>query len=316
MQSNTSQKVPRSKIVSLYREAMAKGLPVDDVDQVIQKWHNRQTVTEQVETNADENREYNLKHQIPAIIRYGALLVPFSFIAIGIFLVGNAVVPLAQYYFESTVPTAQAKMISPVPDNAVVTVATETAAPTSLADSSISLGSGPQIIDEDLDYTNLANWFAGAVPDQLAADGATEDTYIIDIPSLDIKEAEVTLGGTDLDESLIQYPGTAEPGDSGSPVIFGHSVLRQFYNPSLKNPRRYVSIFSTIMTMEPGEEIFVTHEGVRYRYLVESKTEVQPEDVYILTQEYDARRLKLVTCTPEGTYLRRGVVTAVLEADV
>jgi len=66
------------------------------------------------------------------------------------------------------------------------------------------------------------------------------------------------------------------------------------------------------MTLKNGDEIFVTYDGIKYRYLVQEKTEVQPEDVYILTQQYDARQLKLVTCTPEGTYLRRGVVTAQL----
>jgi sortase (surface protein transpeptidase) len=45
---------------------------------------------------------------------------------------------------------------------------------------------------------------------------------------------------------------------------------------------------------------------------VQEKTEDKPTDVYILNQQYDAARLKLVTCTPEGTYLRRGVVTAQL----
>ena len=66
------------------------------------------------------------------------------------------------------------------------------------------------------------------------------------------------------------------------------------------------------MTLKNGDEIFVTHEGVKYTYIVQEKTEVKPTDVYILAQQYDAARLKLVTCTPEGTYLRRGVVTAQL----
>ncbi len=122
----------------------------------------------------------------------------------------------------------------------------------------------------------------------------------------------MAVGGTDLNSSLIAFKGTALPGNPGSPVIFGHSVLRQFYNPSEKNPRRYNSIFSTIMTLDIGDKIYVTSGGVKYTYAVSLKKEVNPEDVYILTQKYDAKQLKLVTCTPEGTYLRRGVVTAQL----
>ena len=115
-----------------------------------------------------------------------------------------------------------------------------------------------------------------------------------------------------MNKSLIAFPGTALPGEYGAPVIFGHSVLRQFYNPNEKNPRRYNSIFSTIMTLKNGDQIYVTHDNIKYTYVVQEKTEVKPTDVYILNQKYDAAHLKLVTCTPEGTYLRRGVVTAQL----
>ncbi len=67
------------------------------------------------------------------------------------------------------------------------------------------------------------------------------------------------------------------------------------------------------MTMKPGEKIYVTYDGIRYTYSVQKKVEVKPEDTYILEQEYAAKQLKLVTCVPEGTYLRRGVVLAQLE---
>ena len=66
------------------------------------------------------------------------------------------------------------------------------------------------------------------------------------------------------------------------------------------------------MTLKTGDEIYVTYDNVKYTYVVQEKTEVKPTDVYILSQKYDAQSLKLVTCTPEGTYLRRGVITAQL----
>lgn len=172
----------------------------------------------------------------------------------------------------------------------------------------------PIILDSPLDYTNLSNWFGATAPELLQHQQAQSE-YTIDIPSIQVTNAKVVVGGTNLNKSLIQYPGTALPGDVGSPVIFGHSVLRQFFNPSEKNPRRYNSIFSTIMTMKKGEKIYVTRDGVKYTYVVQDKTEVKPEDTYILAQKYDTKQLKLVTCTPEGTYLRRGVITAVLATD-
>ena len=174
--------------------------------------------------------------------------------------------------------------------------------------------SEPIILDTALDYTNLSNWFGSDDAPQFAQDAEEGQviSYMIDIPKVDVKNAIVAVGGTDLNHGLIQYPGTANPGQAGSPVIFGHSILRQFYNPDESNSRRYKSIFSYIMTLERGDKIFVTVEGVKYTYVVQSKTEVKPTDTYILSQRYDARQLKLVTCTPEGTYLRRGVVTAQL----
>jgi LPXTG-site transpeptidase (sortase) family protein len=67
------------------------------------------------------------------------------------------------------------------------------------------------------------------------------------------------------------------------------------------------------MTLKIGDEIIVRDDAITYTYKVTSKTEVKPTDVFILDQDQTSRQLKLVTCVPEGTTLRRGVVTAVLE---
>jgi sortase A len=158
---------------------------------------------------------------------------------------------------------------------------------------------------QQLDYTKPENWFPDAgYPSQNIS---KITSYSISIPKIRIDSMTVTIGGTDLSKSLIQYPGTASPGELGAPVIFGHSILRQFYNP-----KNYMSIFSTIMTLTPGDEINIRYDGVAYNYRVIDKIEVKPEDVQILEQKYNGRYLKLVTCVPEGTYLRRGVVIAEL----
>lgn len=170
----------------------------------------------------------------------------------------------------------------------------------------------PVVVAEELDFTDLSNWFPQASGMSLTMPGPLK-TYKLSIPSLNIIDAEVAVGGTNLDKHLIQYPGTADPGEYGSPVIFGHSVLRQFYNPAITNPRRYFSVFSTIMTLKNGDRIDLSSDGVNYTYRVIGKTEVKPEDTYILEQRHDIRALKLVTCVPEGTTLRRGIVEAQLE---
>lgn len=308
--SKKHPKIIQSDLIELYRKALRQGLSIEDIESKINRHLKRLSVSEYIEEKEDEIREEVEKKKIPKAVRVGAFILPLLFLSIGLYLVGSAVVPIITAYVNED-SSKMAQLAAPIPQEQVMDVT-----PLVVTQSNV-LGSETtevEIVDEELDYTNLSNWFSGGNLPQLQTDvqkpAMTE--FILDIPKLNIENAVVAVGGTDLNKSLISYAGTAFPGEPGAPVIFGHSVLRQFYNPSVKNPRRYNSIFSTIMTLKAGDEIYVTADGVRYTYVVNGKTEVKPEDVYILTQKYDARQLKLVTCTPEGTYLRRGVVTAQL----
>lgn len=303
----------KDQLVLLYRRALLHGVSLDEVEDRVKRHVDRLEVTDSVETSQAVEFTQNEKKKLPGFVRAGAFVLPLLFLSIGLYLVGSAVVPILGYYV-STVPNLRASALTaPIPRDQVMDVTPLVIAQS--ADEVIKTVQPPKIIAENLDFTNLNNWFENATLPELTAQAHASETiqeYILDIPKLGISNAVVSVGGTDLDQSLIAYGGTALPGELGAPVIFGHSVLRQFYNPSEKNPRRYNSIFSTIMTLEPGDKIYVTADGVKYTYMVQDKTEVKPEDVYILNQDYSAKKLKLVTCTPEGTYLRRGVVTAQL----
>lgn len=304
-------KIMQSDLIDLYRKALHQGLSVEDIEKKIARHIKRLSVSEHIEETEDEIREQIEKKKIPKVIRVGAFIMPVLFLVIGLYLVGSAIVPILIAYVNNE-GTNVVQLAAPIPQEQVMDVT-----PLVINNQTDILGaesSEVEILDEELDFTNLSNWFTGGNLPELQSDHPLNEVkeYVLDIPKLDIENAVVTVGGLDLNKSLVAYAGTALPGEPGAPVIFGHSVLRQFYNPSVKNPRRYNSIFSTIMTLKTGDEIYVTSGGVRYTYVVNSKTEVQPEDVYILTQKYDVKQLKLVTCTPEGTYLRRGVVTAEL----
>ncbi|MCL5970561.1 MAG: sortase [Patescibacteria group bacterium] len=148
------------------------------------------------------------------------------------------------------------------------------------------------------DYTKASIWF----PQRPAIKIAQQESknYTLSIPKLKIIDAKVTLGGEDLGSSLIHYGGTAYPGDYGNTVIFGHSVLPYFFNP-----KDYKTIFSTLPSLSEGDEMFVTYEGITYRYLVEEMRVVEPNDVSILEQRYDDSYISLVTCVPPGTYEKR-----------
>ena len=315
---STQKPVLQSELVQLYRKALVLGVSLEEVQEKVQKQVDRLSVSQKVESQFEREREQKVKSRLPRIMQLGAFIVPFAFLSLGIYLVGSAVFPIISYYVFANQTIQTASLLAPIPREQVMDVTPlviDTSGTVAGTSDSEEI-SEPVIINEELDYTNLNNWFSSATLPELQTKQAQRPDlpkeYTLDIPVLDIYNAKVAIGGTDLNKSLIAYEGTALPGNPGAPVIFGHSVLRQFYNPSEKNPRRYNSIFSTIMTLKKGDEIIVTYDDVTYRYVVQEKTEVQPEDVYILTQQYNARQLKLVTCTPEGTYLRRGVITAQL----
>ncbi len=161
----------------------------------------------------------------------------------------------------------------------------------------------PEIVNTSLDYTNSNTWFAGK------AKSAVTDPIVFNfsIPKLGIKDATVRNDHTDLKQSLILYPGTASPGDLGNAVIFGHSVLPQFFNP-----KNYLTIFSTLHTLTPGETINITFGPATYTYKIIDMYQTHPDDLSPLAQSYDNRYLTLITCTPPGTYLRRLIIKAVL----
>ncbi|NCN45405.1 MAG: hypothetical protein COU63_01635 [Candidatus Pacebacteria bacterium CG10_big_fil_rev_8_21_14_0_10_36_11] len=306
----------RQDLVKVYREALQGGISLEKIEKKIEKLTQRFLVADKKETTEVKQKEKNFRQAIPRIVRFGAGILPTFLLLMGIGLVGSATYPILAYYV-ADVSQNTIELKAPIPPDQILD-----STPLVLADtqgnSAEDFGNtenndGPVILNTALDYTNLSNWFEGDVPEFVKDQEAQQiTTYILNIPKLELENAIVTVGGTDLNHSLIQYPGTALPGQAGSPVIFGHSVLRQFYNPKESNPRRYNSIFSYIMTLEKGDKIYLTVEGVKYTYVIQSKTEVKPTDTYILSQRYDTRQLKLVTCTPEGTYLRRGVITAQL----
>lgn len=306
MQQKQVSPVSREELIKIYRYGLAHGLSLEQLEKKVARLYERSLVAGAESEVVAQKLTQNWIETVPAVVRYASWIIPGALVIVGLGLLSVAVLPIVSNLIRS--PYLQASpLAAPIPAEDVLDVV-----PIVVATSqSNEVYSSPTMLDIQLDYTNLSNWFESPQP-ELASTDVSGDAYYIDIPKLNIEQARVEVGGTNLNKNLIQYPGTSEPGQLGSPVIFGHSVLRQFYNPSVKNPKRYNSIFSTIMTLKNGDEIFITYQGIKYTYIVRDKTEVKPEDTFILAQNYDAQLLKLVTCTPEGTYLRRGVITAQL----
>jgi len=204
--------------------------------------------------------------------------LPLAVLLVGLFFLINVFWPILKYEFKSQSFSQQ--LISPVE----------------------VLGESTTVID----YSRPSAWFPTAAnPSPPQPSKITH--YTLSIPQLKIEKAIVHLGGEDLMESLIQYPGTALPGQYGNTVIFGHSVLPQFFNP-----KNYKTIFSTLPTLEEKDEILIDFDGITYRYEIINLREVLPDDISVLEQRHNAEYLTLITCVPPGTYLRRLIVTAKL----
>jgi len=156
----------------------------------------------------------------------------------------------------------------------------------------------------NIDYTKASVWFPKAVNIRLAT---TNSFYTLTIPKLNINNANVMVGAEDLSKSLIHFTGPL-PGNSGTPVIFGHSSL-----PILYNPTNYNYIFTKLTDLKKGDSILIKSDNVTYQYKVFDMHVTTPDDLTVLQQSYDYQYITLITCVPQGTYLYRYIVKARLE---
>lgn len=229
--------------------------------------------------------------------------VPTIISAIGLGLVAFVGYPLISYQFKDTdwLASIQGKsLLSPI----------------SYESSASNEDYGPTVA-KGADFTKASAWFPGSIQNDLFAldqNNNADDTnrvrpdfYFVTIPSLGITDAKVSFKDEDLTKHLVHYPQTALPGQLGSPVIFGHSTLPQFYDP-----KKYTAIFSTLPKIKVGADIFVSYDGIQYTYRVSKTYEVKPNELWVLRQDYAQKSIKIVTCVPPGTTLRRLIVDAEL----
>lgn len=179
--------------------------------------------------------------------------------------------------------------------------------------SQASEDNGPVVIS-NFDFTKASSWFPGSSQNELFSQKENKlvpanapDTYTLSIPSLGIDSAVVSINNEDLTKHLVQFPQTALPGQLGSPVIFGHSTLPQFFDP-----QKYTTIFSTLPKVKLGSDMFVKYDGIEYTYRITKMIEVKPTELWVLRQDYSNKTLKVITCVPPGTTLRRLVVEGTL----
>lgn len=242
---------------------------------------------------------YTLQRHTPLKINF-KLILSSLLLTVGVASFTSVIYPLVNYqlvYAPTLQNTSVTTLLTPGHVNSLPSPikSVEAAAPTFI----------PEIIKTSLDYTDSTTWFPQSNPTTNLI--PLVKSYYFSIPKLGINKALVLTNSHDLKKSLLQYPGTALPGDLGNTVIFGHSVLPQYFSPT-----NYISIFSTLYTLKPGDQIYLSTEGVDYTYYITAMYEVAPDNLAPLAQSYDAHHLTIITCTPPGTYLRRLIVRAEL----
>lgn len=177
-----------------------------------------------------------------------------------------------------------------------------------VGESGVLVGKQLTPIAQAADVQNPNTWFPSSPQKKVTM---KVNTYTLSIPKLKINDALVTISGDDLAVSLVHYGGTPLPGQYGNAVVFGHSTLPQFFNPT-----NYKTIFSYLPTLKIGDEIYITYDGVKYTYIVYNMVVVDPTDLSPLEQRFDDSYLTVVTCVPPGTYWKRLNVKAKIRKSV
>ena len=132
------------------------------------------------------------------------------------------------------------------------------------------------------------------------------------IPKINL-EVPVVFGMTTIDEGQVQaelengvvhYASTPNPGESGNVAIVGHS------SNNILNKGKYKFAFVLLKKLEAEDTFFVQKDGIRYTYKVYKKEVVGPENISVLDTQEKPNTITLVTCDPPGTSINRLIITA------
>jgi sortase A len=237
----------------------------------------------------EKDRSQGGGKQVPASKIERSRKLPFLLILAGLGLLGTAGWPVVQWQLIQAYDVAEGTLVKPVVD---VSAEKETSAPARPSQF------GQLLLPPDLGTLEKPPAPLGGFDKRMYI-----NEYYLTVPKLGIERAVVKVDSDTFDKSLAAYPGSALPNEEGNVFISGHSVLPKFYNPT-----DYKTIFSTIHTLEEGDEILLELGGVEYRYVVRSKRVVDPKDISVIRPPATGKFVTLMTCNPPGTTLKRLVV--------
>ena len=116
-----------------------------------------------------------------------------------------------------------------------------------------------------------------------------------------IEEADIQKA---LEDGVVHYATTPNPGEIGNSVIVGHS------SHNFVNAGKYKFAFVLLKRLENEDLFYVQRDGVRYTYKVYKKEIVPPTAVEVLDTQERANTITLITCDPPGTSINRLIIVA------
>ncbi|MHB1865035.1 MAG: sortase [Candidatus Saccharimonadales bacterium] len=146
------------------------------------------------------------------------------------------------------------------------------------------------------------------IGDQTVAPTSTPEVIIpkinVQIPvNYSLNTTNPNVVESDLEDGVIHFPYTSEPGQLGNAAFFGHSSNNIF------NPGKYKFAFVLLHTLVNGDTFYLTYNHFVYVYKVISHFVVSPNDTSVLNavpgQQATAT---LITCDPPGTSINRLIV--------
>lgn len=120
---------------------------------------------------------------------------------------------------------------------------------------------------------------------------------VYDEPSIDEQVVQRAL-----EDGVLHYATTPNPGEMGNSVIFGHS------SNNILNRGKYKFAFVLLNKLEVGDTFMAHYGGKRYIYKVTETKIVPPTDVSVLNATSHPASMTLITCDPPGTAINRLVV--------
>lgn len=158
--------------------------------------------------------------------------------------------------------------------------------------------------------TFLANQVFKPTPNPTPAPDYSLPNDTVMVNSLDISAPvswDIPLNESAIQAKLVQgvvhILGTAQPGEHGTVVIFGHSSNYIWAKGS------YNSVFAPLIKAQLGQQITLVFQHVPYNYKIVKIFTVSPSDIAVFNAS-SQDSLRLITCTPIGTSLNRLVIEA------